>query len=78
MQPLSEDQKWERRSAGQAVGRSADQPRFTVGQSRTDGLDFDVFTMPVDAADYEPIQAADGSFFFMAGFSAAGGSDPLF
>jgi hypothetical protein len=62
--------------AARSMGRDIRQPRLHQGQMRADGYEAEVRAMPVIPATQD-LQAADGTFYFVAGVSTLDSGDVL-
>ena len=77
MRDQSVNRKLADRMARAAGGRHASQPVTQRGQAQLGLSEPDLLALPQDISQLQNVQAADGSFYFMAGLSDIGGSDPV-
>jgi hypothetical protein len=77
MEPLRRLRESIQRLAGRAVGQDTQPPRVTQGMMRWTGMEADMFRWPVDIEASRSIQDPDGTFHFMADFSAVDGGEPI-
>lgn len=63
------------------IGLPANQPTATQANQRTRGSQSDIYALPLDASNWQPLQdtnpasATFGQFYFLPDFSTPGGPD---
>jgi hypothetical protein len=69
--------EFEKRESRRAVGANVFGRKLTIAQAQRSHLDAAMLARPVDVDNLDDMQAADGSFYFQADYSAVDGPDPV-